>query len=235
MSTPTLPRIDSRPVAPARDARCVRAAAIGVAVNAALMTLQLIVGMWANSDGLVADGIHTFSDLAADGVVLAVLYLRTTRGVIDGIDTHEIQDALVSLLIGVLLIATACQMLWHGITEAQSTAPDDQLPPGVLALFAGIGAIAIKEWLCRFLRRESRLSASKALAASALHARVDAISALVATIGIAGSIAGLPMLDPIAAAMIGCLILKMGASSAWDAAKTLFAAGWRSVAQGVRR
>ncbi|MFM0204591.1 cation transporter [Paraburkholderia fungorum] len=80
-----------------------------------------------------------------------------------------------------------------------------------------------KETLFRYLHAAGRRSGSAILQASAWHARMDAVSALVATLGVAGSMAGLPMLDHVAAAAIGLMIMRMGYLSARDAFKQLSA------------
>jgi divalent metal cation (Fe/Co/Zn/Cd) transporter len=80
-----------------------------------------------------------------------------------------------------------------------------------------------KEALFRYMRAEAQRSHSNVLLASAWHARVDAVSALVATLGILGSMAGMPMLDHVAAGVIGLMILRMGYSNCWTALKDLAA------------
>ncbi|MFM0627118.1 cation transporter [Paraburkholderia xenovorans] len=80
-----------------------------------------------------------------------------------------------------------------------------------------------KEALFRYMRAEGTRTGSAILLASAWHARVDAVSALVATLGLAGSLASMPMLDHIAGAAIGLMIMRMGYASGRGALKQLFA------------
>jgi cation diffusion facilitator family transporter len=200
-----------------------KAAYVSAMLNAALMMMQIVIGHLAHSDGLVADGIHTLSDLAADGVVIAVIFLGTATAAgrraasADG----SFHASLANLLIGVLLIATAGEMLWHSIEPATilSVSPTVRASAFAVAVFVMLA----KEALFRYMRAEAQRSHSSVLLASAWHARVDAVSALVATLGILGSMAGVPMLDHVAAGVIGLMILRMGYSNCWTALKDLAA------------
>jgi divalent metal cation (Fe/Co/Zn/Cd) transporter len=111
-------------------------------------------------------------------------------------------------------------MLWQSIDQTSTLSGGTAMHIGALAV-SGLVTIA-KETLFRYLRAEGRRTGSAILMASACHARVDAVSALVATMGLTGSLAGLPMLDHIAGAAIGLLILRMGYTSGRDALKQLF-------------
>ncbi|QQC65810.1 cation diffusion facilitator family transporter [Paraburkholderia ginsengisoli] len=214
-----------------------KAASASALLNAFLSTMQITLGLTAHSDGLFADGIHTLSDLAADAIVLLVLYLsakhlgakarraRHSRNTNHAHHAHDAdngtEQALAALFIAAILIFTAAQMLWSSIAQTSTLSSSDAMTFGALAV-SGFVMVA-KETLFRYLRAESRRTGSALLQASAWHARVDAVSALVATLGLAGSLAGLPMLDHIAGAAIGLLILRMGYASGRDAFKQLFA------------
>jgi divalent metal cation (Fe/Co/Zn/Cd) transporter len=213
-----------------------KAATTSALLNAFLSTMQIVLGVSAHSDGLFADGIHTLSDLAADAIVLIVLYLsarhasgkarrlRKSPGENHGNTAHadnSVEQALASLFIAALLIFTAVQMLWQSVDQNSSLSGSSAMQFGALAVSAFV--MLTKEALFRYLRAEAQRTGSAILMASAWHARVDAVSGLVATVGLAGSLAGLTMLDHIAGAAIGLLILRMGYASARDALKLLFA------------
>jgi cation diffusion facilitator family transporter len=199
-----------------------KAASASALLNAFLMAMQIAIGLSAHSDGLVADGIHTLSDLVADGVVLVVLVLSTknlsaARREGDG----NASQAVASLFIAALLILTAAEMLWHSIGQTATLNPSTAMQVCALAV-SGFVTIA-KETLFHYMRAEGRRSGSAILLASAWHARMDAVSALVATLGVAGSMAGMPMLDHVAGAAIGLMIMRMGFVSARSALKQLSA------------
>jgi divalent metal cation (Fe/Co/Zn/Cd) transporter len=119
------------------------------------------------------------------------------------------------------LIGTAGEMLWHSISPAAILTVSATVR--VSALVVAIFVMFAKEALFRYMRSEAQRSHSGVLLASACHARLDALSALVATLGIIGSMAGLPMLDHVAAGVIGLMILRMGYNNCWTALKDLSA------------
>ncbi|MFM0360676.1 cation diffusion facilitator family transporter [Paraburkholderia sediminicola] len=199
-----------------------KAASASALLNAFLMALQIAIGLTAHSDGLFADGVHTLSDLAGDGVVLIVLvlsskHLSATPREGDG---NTVQ-ALASLFIAALLIVTAAEMLWHSIGQTATLSGNTTMQVGALAVSSFV-TIA-KEALFRYMRAEGQRAGSAILLASAWHARMDAVSALVATLGVAGSIAGMPMLDHVAGAAIGLMITRMGCVGARNALRQLSA------------
>ncbi|NYH24913.1 cation diffusion facilitator family transporter [Paraburkholderia bryophila] len=184
--------------------------------------MQIAIGVTAHSDGLFADGIHTLSDLAADSVVLVVLYLTTRqRGTTPHAAGNGVEQALASLFIATVLSVTAIEMLWNSVAQTSTLTDSTAMHIGALAI-SGFVTIA-KETLFRYLRAEARRTGSAMLLASAYHARVDAVSALVATLGLAGSLAGVPVLDHVAGAAIGLMILRMGYTSGRAALKQLLA------------
>jgi divalent metal cation (Fe/Co/Zn/Cd) transporter len=116
---------------------------------------------------------------------------------------------------------TAADMLWTSIAQTSTLSGGTAMHIGALAV-SGFVMLA-KEALFRYMRAEGARTGSAILLASAWHARVDAVSALVATLGLAGSLAGMPMLDHIAGAAIGLMIMRMGYASGRGALKQLFA------------
>ena len=206
-----------------------KAASASALLNAFLMALQIAIGLTAHSDGLLADGIHTLSDLAADSVVLIALYLSTKQlNATPREGDGNTSQAVASLLIAVLLIATAAEMLWHSIGQTATLSGNTTMLVSALAV-SGFVTIA-KETLFRYMRAEGRRTGSAILLASAWHARMDAVSALVATLGVAGSMAGMPMLDHVAGAAIGLMIMRMGCISARSALTQLSAGAAEKVA-----
>ncbi|SAL27864.1 cation diffusion facilitator family transporter [Caballeronia sordidicola] len=201
-----------------------KAARASVLLNAVLMTVQIVIGWMAFSDGLLADGIHTLADLGADGMVLIVLRLSTAaahRRTGFEFDRSERYETAGSLLISILLIATGMETLWTSLSHMSDAgvAPSVHAPALVVAVFV----IVAKEALFRYIMSVARRTRSTILVASAWHARSDAISACVAVLGIVGSMAGVPMSDSLAAALIGLMIARMGWTLAWKTFKESFA------------
>ncbi len=111
-----------------------KAASASALLNAFLMALQIAVGLTAHSDGLFADGIHTLSDLAADSVVLIMLYLSTKQlNATPREGDSNTSQAVASLLIAVLLIVTAAEMLWHSIGQTATLSGNTTMLVSALA------------------------------------------------------------------------------------------------------
>ncbi|MFM0505693.1 cation diffusion facilitator family transporter [Paraburkholderia caffeinilytica] len=199
-----------------------KAASASALLNAFLMAIQITIGLTAHSDGLFADGIHTLSDLAADSVVLIVLVLSSKQlNTTPREGDSSAAQAVASLFIAALLIITAGEMLWHSIGQTVTLSGNTAMQVCALAV-SGFVTIA-KEALFRYMRAEGQRTGSAILLASAWHARMDAVSALVATLGVAGGIAGMPVLDHVAGAAIGLMIMRMGCVSARSALRQLSA------------
>jgi cation diffusion facilitator family transporter len=188
---------------------------VSVAVNVALATTQVIVGVVARSQGLIADGIHSLSDLVADIVVLVASHHSRKDADADHPYGHQRFETAVSLALGGLLLAVGLGMLWSAIHKLQ--APDTVVPVGQAALWVAGVSLAAKELLFRHMLAIAKRVKSGMLVANAWHARSDAASSLVVGLGIAGNLAGYPILDPVAASIVGFMVARMGWSFGWDA------------------
>jgi cation diffusion facilitator family transporter len=198
-----------------------KAAQASVLLNAALMTAQIAIGWLAYSDGLLADGIHTLADLAADGMVLAVLRLSAAAAHRRVGYQYDHYETIGSLLISLLLVATGMETLWNSLRHVTDVSSGPSVH--VAALAVAVFVIAAKEALFRYIMGVAQRTRSAILVASAWHARSDAISALIAAAGILGSMAGVPMSDRLAAALIGLMIARMGFNLGWKTFKDSFA------------
>ena len=135
---------------------------------------------------------------------------------------NSVEQSLASLFIAAVLIVTAIEMLWNSVAQTSTLTGSTAMHFGALAVS---GFVMIDQGNTVSLPACAKAAAPvlRLLLASAMHARVDAVSALVATLGLAGSLAGLPMLDQIAAAAIGLMIMRMGYATGRSALKQLFA------------
>ncbi len=198
-----------------RAAAAVRSTWASVAVNLALASAQVGIGVTARSQGLVADGIHSLSDLVADFIVLFAGHHSRKDADEDHPYGHQRFETAASLALGVLLLIVGVGMLWSALGKLQS--PSTVPRVHVLALWVAIGALAAKELLFRYILAVAKLVKSGMLVANAWHARADAASSLVVAFGIVGNLAGYPLLDPIAALIVGFLIARMGWGFGWRA------------------
>ena len=192
---------------------------VSIALNTVLMTLQIVIGMIAHSQALVADGVHSLADLVSDFVVLIANRHSGAQPDADHNYGHSRYETVASLFLGALLIAVGVGMLWRAGTRLA----DLQDIPAVhlSALFVAVLVLVSKEALFRYMLREAQRVRSAMLIANAWHARSDAASSLVVAIGIIGSLAGVRLLDPIAAAIVGFMVARMGWMFGWDALQDL--------------
>ena len=188
---------------------------ISVAVNLALTILQIVAGIFAKSQGLVADGIHSLSDLVADFVVLFASHHSKKEADEDHPYGHQRFETAASLVLGVLLLAVGAGMLWSAFTKLQTPASIQTVH--IIALWVAFGALLAKELLFRYMLAVAKRVKSSMLVAKAWHARSDAASSLVVGLGIIGNLLGYPILDPIAALVVGLMVSKMGLEFGWDA------------------
>jgi cation diffusion facilitator family transporter len=206
-----------------RAAAASRSTWVSVAVNIALSAVQITVGVLAKSQGLVADGIHSLSDLVADFVVLFASHHGAKEADADHPYGHQRFENAASLAVGLLLLAVGVGMAWSAIGKLQDPASIAEVHGVALAVAAV--ALVSKELLFRYMLKIATRLKSSMLVANAWHARSDAASSLVVGIGIAGNLAGYPLLDPIAALIVGLMIAKMGWEFAWVALHELMDRG----------
>lgn len=190
-----------------------------IGLNSGLVIAQLVVGFLAHSQALIADGIHSLADIVSDFIVLIANRHAAAAPDLDHNYGHSRYETVASLFLGGLLIAVGVGMLWRAGTQLVNL--QDIPPVHAIALPVAIVVLISKEALFRFMLRAAEKVRSAMLVANAWHARSDAASSLVVALGIVGSLAGFRILDPIAAALVGFLIGKMGWTFAWDALQDL--------------
>jgi cation diffusion facilitator family transporter len=198
-----------------RSAAATRSTWVSVVVNVVLSTTQIVVGVFARSQGLIADGLHSLSDLVADFVVLFASHHSKKDADEDHPYGHQRFETAASLALGLLLLAVGVGMVWSALIKLQSPETIATVHPS--ALWVALGAIAAKEFLFRYMLQVAKAVKSSMLVANAWHARSDAASSLVVSLGLIGNLAGYPLLDPIAALIVGFMIGKMGWTFGWDA------------------
>lgn len=198
-----------------RAAAASRSTWVSVAVNLFLTTTQIAAGIFSKSQGLIADGIHSLSDLVADFVVLFANHHSQKDADADHPYGHHRFETAASLVLGALLLAVGLGMLWSAFLKLEQ--PETVQKVHMAALWVAGGALIAKELLFRYMLSVAKRVKSSMLVANAWHARSDAASSLVVGIGIAGNLAGYPILDPIAAAIVGFMVAKMGWEFGWDA------------------
>jgi cation diffusion facilitator family transporter len=191
---------------------------VSVAVNLILTVAQIAVGLAARSQALVADGVHSLSDLLSDFVVLFV-----NRHSHKGADAehpygHQRFENAATLLLGALLMSVGAGMLWQAVQQLAAPTRD---PVQMPALWMALATLVAKELLFRYLLRVGKRLKSSMLVANAWHSRSDAASSLVVALGIGGSLLGYGFLDAVAALVVGLMILRMGWRYGWSSLNDL--------------
>lgn len=206
-----------------RAAEAQKATWVSVAVNLLMTVAQLVVGWLAHSQSLVAHGLHSFSDLLSD--FLVIYASRQSAHPADAAHPygHARMETGATLVLGASLALIGGGILWESGMRLQHI---DALPVVELsALWVAVATVVSKEALYRYLIRVAERQRSQLLTANALHTRADAASALVVVVGIGGALLGWSFLDLLAAALMGFMILRMGGQLAWGAFKELIDTG----------
>jgi cation diffusion facilitator family transporter len=180
---------------------------IGALVNALLASLQIVFGLLGHSQALLADGIHTLSDLGSDFIVLMATSQSAKAPDKEHPYGHGRIETLASVLLGLILIAVGIGIGFRGISNIIS--PDHVMPNAFTLVFA-IVSILSKESLYRYTLKASKQIHSTLLETNAWHHRSDALSSIVVLCGISAQILGVPYMDSLAAAIIALMIIFMG-------------------------
>lgn len=196
---------------------------VSVGVNIVLTAMQMVVGFLAHSQSLIADAMHTLSDIISDAFVLYANRKGAEAADADHPYGHGRYETAASLVLGLLLAATGVGIL---ISAAGRLSNVDSLPPvGVAAMWAALFTLAAKEGLFRYMLDTAERLRSPMLVANAWHARADALSSLVVAAGVGGALLGLNFADAVAAIIVGAMIVRAGLRFAWQALRELIDTG----------
>jgi len=179
----------------------------GAAVNCVLASLQIVFGLLGKSQALLADGIHTLSDLSTDFIVLYASKRSSKAADTDHPYGHGRIETLASMLLGAILGMVGIGIGIRGVETIFN--PQAFNPEAITIVFAGI-AIVAKEGLYRYTLRAARATHSSLLESNAWHHRSDALSSIVVVIGISAQVMGVPYMDAVAAIIVACMISWMG-------------------------
>lgn len=186
---------------------------VGGVVNVVLLLFKFVAGILGHSAAMVADAIHSLSDFVTDVVVL--FFVRVSAKPKDRSHDygHGKYETLAMTLIGVALFVVAIGIIYSGTTKIISWANGNTLEtPGMLALWAALLSIGLKECVYRYSMTKARELNSQAVEANAWHHRSDALSSAGTALGIGGAIflgQRWTVLDPIASVVVGAFIVKV--------------------------
>jgi len=184
-----------------------RISIISLISNSLLALLKILIGFFASSTALIADGFHSVSDMASTIIVMISIKFSETPADKNHPYGHEKAEALGTNILAVILILTA---VFLGRDAFLTILSGNIAEPGSWALVAAFISIVVKEVLYRYTIKIGREIKSKGLIADAHHHRSDAFSSIAALIGIGGAKLGFRFLDPLAGLVVAFLILKVG-------------------------
>jgi cation diffusion facilitator family transporter len=192
---------------------------ISVWVNLVLTVLQLVVGYLGRSQALIADGLHSLSDLISDFLVLFA-NKKSHRGAdVSHPYGHARIETAATFLLGVMLVAVGIGLLWNAAIKLQD--PSAIQAVHVATFYIALLTLVCKELLFRYIIAIAKRLRSQMLVANAWHARSDAASSFVVLLGIGGNLLGLHFLDLIAAILVAFMIAHMGWKMAFRALSEL--------------
>lgn len=186
---------------------------VGGAVNVILLVFKFMAGIMGHSAAMVADAIHSLSDFVTDLVVIFFVHISGKPQDRSHEYGHGKYETLAMTIIGFALLAVAVGIVLGGATKIAAWAGGAQLrAPGMLALWAALLSIVLKEATFRYSMAEARKLHSQAVEANAWHHRSDALSSIGTAVGIGGAIflgERWTVLDPIASVLVGLFIIKV--------------------------
>jgi len=187
---------------------------IGSVIDLLLGVFKILVGWIANSQSLIADGVHSLSDLATDVVVLYAAKHGSREADEEHPYGHGRIETLATAGLGVALILVSIGIAWDAVSRLFE--PERLFQPGVWALVVALLSVVLKEWIYRYTMRVAKRVRSPMLEANAWHSRTDAISSIVVVIGVGGTMLGLDYLDAIAAVGVALMVAKIGWDLGWE-------------------
>jgi cation diffusion facilitator family transporter len=186
---------------------------VGGAVNVMLLLFKFVAGIVGHSAAMIADAVHSLSDFVTDIIVL--VFVRISGKPTD--KSHEYghgkYETLATTLIGLALLIVAVGIVYSALTKIIAWAQGGTLEaPGMLALWAALLSIILKEAVFHYSMVQARKLKSQAVEANAWHHRSDALSSIGTAIGIGGAIflgERWTVLDPMAGIIVGLFIIKV--------------------------
>lgn len=196
-----------------RERKIYKVTIMGGIANAILLIFKFIAGFLGHSSAMIADAVHSLSDFLTDIVILIFVKISNKPADKNHDYGHGKFETLATFIIGVVLLAVGIMIFWSGASKIFMSIKGIELEqPGMLAFWAAIVSIIVKEAIARYTIINGRRLNSKAVEANAWHHRSDALSSIGAAAGIAGAIFLGPkwrILDPLAAVVVSIFILIM--------------------------
>lgn len=208
-----------------RTAKVTFVTLVGSVVNIILTVFKILAGILGRSTAMIADGIHSLSDLLSDIVVIVFVKISAKGRDKDHDYGHGKFETFATLIISLMLIVVAANLMSGGINKIRLILDGGEVSsPGMIALWAAVASIVLKEVLYRYTIIQGKALNSPMMIANAWHHRSDAFSSVGSLLGIAGAIFlgdKFVILDPITGCVISIFILVMAVKMSVPAIKEL--------------
>jgi cation diffusion facilitator family transporter len=200
-----------------------RVTIIGMILDAVLGIVKLIAGALFHSQALIVDGIHSFSDVVSDLVVLGVM--RVSRQAPDEAHPygHQRIETMGTMVLGSILIGVGAVLAWDNMLRL--LAGESEFVPGWPVLAVAFISVVSKEWIFRYTRKVGISIRSDLIIANAWHSRTDAFSSVIVLISTIGAMLGYIWMDVLAAVVIAIIVIHIGWKFTWDSVKELVDTG----------
>ncbi|MEJ2396246.1 MAG: cation diffusion facilitator family transporter [Candidatus Thiodiazotropha sp.] len=196
-----------------------QSALVGAAVNTVLAVSKILFGWLGQSQSLVADGVHSLSDLMTDALVFfAASHAREEPDQAHPYG-HGRFETVGTMVLGGILIAVGLGIMWDA--GERLFVPEELKHPEAYTLYIALFSILANEGLFFYTRYLANQVNSDLLRANAWHHRSDSVSSVVVLVGIGGTMLGLPYLDAIAAVLVGVMVIQIGWNLGWGAIQEL--------------
>ncbi len=193
-----------------------RGAAVGIITNIGLFFFKAFAGIFGRSHAMMADALHTASDLLTSVIVFVGFKIAAIPPDPHHPYGHGKAESIATKLVALFLIGLGLKV---GYNAVRSMCLGNYIRPHQIALWAAISSILVKEALFRYVYRLGKRIDSSSLVADARHHRSDVYSSIAALVGIGAARLGWPILDPIAGVVVSAMVIKLGCAtfhSAYD-------------------
>ncbi len=185
-----------------------KASYVGAVINVLQTVLKIGFGLLGNSAALIADGIHSLSDLLSDVLVIIAVRLGSREADYEHPYGHRRFETIATVILGVSLIIIGGGIAWSVMNRMEH--PEHLSNPDATSLGVVVVSILVNEWLYHYTKRIAKITRSKLLLANAWHQRSDAFSSVVVLFGIGAVLLGYPFADAIAAIVVALMVTKIG-------------------------
>lgn len=196
-----------------REREIIKVTLVGGFLNAALLAFKFVAGIFGHSAAMIADAVHSLSDFVTDIIVLVFVRISGKPQDKNHDYGHGKYETLATTCVALVLLGVALWIFWNGISRVVVVVRGGTIQsPGMLAFWAAIVSIVLKELIFQYTRLKGRDLNSQALEANAWHHRSDALSSVGTALGIGGAVLlgnSWAVLDPIASIVVGVFIVKV--------------------------